>query len=374
MASTTDTGRSFFEPLLAHADVRIDGDRPWDMRVRNEDLFDRILADGTLGLGDAYVEGWWDCDALDQFFDRVMRARLDEHLPMRLKHVARIVKAKMFNQQTRKKSTKVAKQHYDIGNDFYGAMLDPYRQYSCGYFDGTNDLAEAQQRKLELVARKLDVQPGDHVLDIGCGWGGLAKYLAETRGCRVTGLNISDEQIAFAREFTKGLPVEIVKTDYRDMDGTFDKIVSVGMFEHVGYRNYDAYMETARTLLKDDGLFLLHTIGGLYGSGDDPWIREHIFPNSALPVQSEIADAFGQRFVLEDWHNFGAHYDKTLMAWHANFTDAWPRFRETYGDAFERMWRYYLLMCAGSFRARHIQLWQLVLSPHGVKGGYRSVR
>jgi cyclopropane-fatty-acyl-phospholipid synthase len=374
MATTTDTGRSFFEPLLEKADVRIDGDRPWDMRVHNEELFDRILGDGTLGLGDAYVEGWWDCDALDGFFERVLRARLDEHLPMRLKHVAHVLRAKMFNQQTRRKATVVAKKHYDIGNPFYAAMLDPYRQYSCGYFDGTDDLAEAQQQKLELIARKLDVQPGDRVLDIGCGWGGLAKYLAETRGCHVTGLNISDEQIAFAREFCAGLPVEIVKTDYRDMEGTFDKIVSVGMFEHVGHRNYATYMDTARRLLKDDGLFLLHSIGAPQGTGDDPWIREHIFLNSALPNQTAIADAFGPRFVLEDWHNFGAYYDKTLMAWHRNFAEAWPRFRAAYGDAFERMWRYYLLSCAGSFRARSIQLWQLVLSPHGVPGGYRSVR
>lgn len=374
MPSTTDTARSFFEPLLATADVRVDGNRPWDMRVRDERVFDRILADGSLGLGDAYVDGWWECDALDQFFDRVLRARLDEHLPMRLKHVAHILRVKMFNQQTRKKSTVVAKRHYDIGNDFYAAMLDPYRQYSCGYFKDTDDLAQAQRNKMELIARKLDVRPGERVLDIGCGWGGLAKYLAETRGCRVTGLNISDEQIAFAREFTKGLPVDVVKTDYRDMEGEFDKIVSVGMFEHVGRKNYDEYMEKARGLLKQDGLFLLHTIGGVSGSGDDPWIRDHVFPNSSLPTQAEIADAFGPRFVLEDWHNFGAYYDETLMAWHRNFAEAWPRFRDAYGDAFERMWRYYLLMCAGSFRSRHIELWQLVLSPHGVRGGYASVR
>ncbi len=374
MATTTDTGRSFLEPLLARADVRIDGDRPWDMRVNNPALFDRILAEGSLGLGDAYVEGWWDCDALDGLFDRVLRARLDERLPIRLKHVAHILRVKMFNQQTRKKATVVAKKHYDIGNDFYAAMLDPYKQYSCGYFEGTDDLAQAEKNKMELIARKLDLRPGDRVLDIGCGWGGLAKYLAETRGCHVTGLNISDEQIAFARDFTKGLPVDIVKCDYRDMEGQFDKIVSVGMFEHVGAKNYDAYMKKARELLKDDGLFLLHTIGGITGSGDDPWIHEHIFPNSALPVQADIAAAFGPRFVLEDWHNFGAHYDKTLMAWHRNFTEAWPRFRDAYGDAFERMWRYYLLSCAGSFRARKIELWQLVFSPHGVPGGYASVR
>jgi cyclopropane-fatty-acyl-phospholipid synthase len=227
---------------------------------------------------------------------------------------------------------------------------------------------------MDLIARKLRVKEGDRVLDIGCGWGGLAKYLAETYGCRVTGITISDEQVALAKERCAGLPVEILKVDYRDMEGSFDKVLSVGMFEHVGSKNYDAYMEATRRLVKDDGLTLLHTIGGLHGSGEDPWIEEHIFPNSALPSQAAVAAAFGPRFVLEDWHNFGAYYDKTLFAWHANFAAAWPRFREAYGDRFERMWRYYLLSCAGSFRARHIQLWQLVLSPHGVPGGYASVR
>ncbi len=370
----TDTGRAFFEPLLEGIDIRINGNRPWDIRVHNEALFHRILRDGSLGLGDAYMEGWWDCDALDEFFFRVLRARLDRHLPLSLKALSHYLKAHVFNEQTRRGSTKVAKEHYDLGNDFYEAMLDPYMQYSCGYFKDTDDLAQAQRDKLDLIARKLRIQKTDHVLDIGCGWGGLARFLAEHYGCRVTGVNISDEQIALARERCKGLPVEIVKTDYRDVEGQFDKIVSVGMFEHVGHKNYDTYMKTARRLLKPDGLFLLHSIGVDVSAGDEPWIRTHIFPNSALPSQPAVTDALSPHFVLEDWHNFGASYDKTLLAWHRNFEAAWPRFRDRYGDTFERMWHYYLLSCAGSFRARAIQLWQLVLSPEGVVGGYESVR
>ncbi len=371
--AATDTGRSFLEPLLAGADVRVDGDRPWDIRVHDERLFDRILAEGSLGLGDSYMDGWWDCDALDGFFDRVLRARIGSHLPTQLRQVAHILRVRMFNQQTRRKATKVAKEHYDLGNEFYGAMLDPYRQYSCGYFKDTDDLATAQRQKLDLIARKLDVKPGERVLDIGCGWGGLAKYLAEHHGCRVTGINISDEQIAFARSFTAGLPVDIVKCDYRDMEGQFDKIVSVGMFEHVGAKNYVTYMEKARSLLKPDGRFLLHTIGADAVS-EDPWLEAHIFPNSALPGQAAMAHAIDTRFVIEDWHNFGAYYDKTLLAWHANFAAAWPKFRERYGERFERMFRYYLLCCAGSFRSRNIQLWQLVLSPYGIRGGFAPVR
>jgi cyclopropane-fatty-acyl-phospholipid synthase len=373
---TTDSStpaRSFFEPLLKIADVAINGNRPQDIRVHDNRLFQRVLREGSLGLGDAYVEGWWDCDALDEFFFNVLRARLDEHLPWNLHNIMHYLTGVIWNPQTKAKSTIVAKQHYDLGNDFYGAMLDPYRQYSCGYFKDTDDLATAQKQKLDLIARKLQIKPTDRVLDIGCGWGGLATYLAETYGCHVTGINISDEQIAFAREFTNGLPVEIVKIDYRDVQGQFDKIVSVGMFEHVGHRNYGEYMKTAKRCLKPDGLFLLHSIGTQTGTGDDPWIREHIFPHSALPSQASMINVV-REFVIEDWHNFGAFYDKTLMAWYKNFTASWPRFRERYGDRFERMWRYYLLSCAGAFRARSTQLWQLVLSHDGVIGGYRSIR
>lgn len=371
------SARSFFEPLLAQADIRIGGDRAWDIRVHDERVFDRAMQQGSIGLGDAYMEGLWDCDALDEFFHRVLRANLDKKVPWSIATIVAYAWSFIRNPQSRAGSTKVAKAHYDLGNDFYGAMLDPYRQYSCGYFDGTDDLAEAQRKKMDLIGRKLQLQEGDHVLDIGCGWGGLAKYLSENFGCRVTGVNISDEQIAHARDWCKGLPVEIVKTDYRDVrppSGGFDKIVSVGMFEHVGHRNYATYMDTAKRLLKKGGLFLLHTIGTPTGTGIDPWIAKHIFPNSALPSQKAIANAFAPRFVLEDWHNFGAYYDKTLLAWYRNFHANWNAFKDSYGETFGRMWRYYLHSCAGAFRARSIELWQLVFSHDGIEGGYRSVR
>ncbi len=198
--------------------------------------------------------------------------------------------------------------------------------------------------------------------------------MAEQAGCSVTGINISREQIAFARGRTKGLPVEIVQQDYRDVQGMFDAVVSVGMFEHVGSRNYRTFMEIAHRSLRDGGLFLLHTIGSnvMHRTGDR-WLNRYIFPNSHLPSAAQITRAAEGLFILEDWHNFGAHYDQTLLAWNRNFEAAWPRFADRYGERFRRMWRYYLLSCAGVFRARSIQLWQIVLSKKPTED-YISVR
>lgn len=361
---------------LERADIQLDGQRPWDIKVHDKRLFARILAHGSLGLGEAYMDGWWDCDALDAFFYRVLRAHISETLPINVKLIMNLLRFRLFNPQTLRGSRKVAKQHYDLGNDFYQAMLDPFMQYSCGYFvEASDDVAKAQERKLDLICRKLQLQGGDRVLDIGCGWGGFAKFAAERYGCHVTGVTISKEQAAFGKEFCKGLPVEIQLRDYRHVEETFDKIVSVGMFEHVGRKNYRTYMETARRCLKQDGLFLLHTIGASEEAGGyDPWIERYIFPNSILPAAPNITDATDGLCKLEDWHNFGASYDPTLMSWHQNFEDHWLQFKDRYGERFRRMWRYYLLSCAGAFRARSVQLWQAVLSAEGVVGGYGSVR
>jgi cyclopropane-fatty-acyl-phospholipid synthase len=244
--------------------------------------------------------------------------------------------------------------------------LDPYKQYSCAYFHETDDLADAQVRKLDLIRRKLHLEGRDHLLDIGCGWGGLARYMAERVGCTVTGVNVSSEQLQFARQWCRDLPVHFLDRDYRAINGVYDKIVSVGMFEHVGVKNYRTFMKVVHRSLKSDGIFLLHTIGGNVSQFTcDPWIHRYIFPNGMLPSIAQIARAAEGLFVIEDWHNFGPHYDKTLMAWHANFQRAWPELRSRYGQRFKRMWEYYLLSCAGAFRARTIQLWQIVLTKDG---------
>ena len=365
------SGMKLFTDLLMRADIRVNGSRPWDVHVHNPRMAQRTLAQANLGLGESYMDGDWDCDALDQFFDRILRTKVDRAVsPLRL--VFHALRFRLLNLQTSSRAFQVGEQHYDIGNDLYRAMLDSRLTYTCGYWENASTLDEAQEAKLDLICRKLDLQPGQRVLDIGCGWGSFARYAAEHYGVQVVGVTISREQAKLAQELCDDLPVEIRVQDYRDVKERFDHIVSVGMFEHVGRKNYREYMEVAARCLRPDGLFLLHTIGkNLTNSTPDPWIDKYIFPNGDLPSLAQISESIEDVFVLEDVHNFGPDYDRTLMAWFENFDAAWPRFREAYGDRFYRMWKYYLLCCAGFFRARDIQLWQLVLSPSGVRGGYR---
>jgi cyclopropane-fatty-acyl-phospholipid synthase len=361
--------------LAAKAGLAVNGHHPWDPQVHDERLYDRVLAGGSLALGEAYMDGWWDAEDLSGFFTRVHLARLERYVGRDLETLMIVAKALLLNLQSRARAHDVVKVHYDIGNDLYTAFLDPFNQYTCGYFKGTDDLNVAQEQKLDLICRKLGLKKGDTVLDIGCGWGGFAKFAAERYGVVVTGISISDEQVAYAKEFCKGLPVTIEKKDYRDVTGIFDKVLICGMIEHVGYKNYRGIMEVVHRVLKDDGMFLLHTIGtSVSETTTDPWIHKYIFRNGHLPSIRQISRAIEGFFVMEDWHDFGAYYDQTLMAWFKNFDAAWPRLKEKYGDRFYRMWKYYLLCSAGSFRSRKNQLWQVVLSKNGVPGGYTSVR
>jgi cyclopropane-fatty-acyl-phospholipid synthase len=358
--------------LLAHADVKINGSRPWDIRLLTPGVPERVLASGSLGLGEAYMDGQWECDSLDEFFARVIRAKIDEKIsPVRL--LAHSIRARLFNLQTTRRAWQVGKEHYDLGNAFYQAMLDARMTYTCGYWtSGADTLDQAQEAKLDMICQKLGLRPGMRVLDIGCGWGSFMGFAAERYGVRCVGVTISKEQAEWGARRYASLPVEFRLQDYRDLNEPFDRIASVGMFEHVGRKNFRTYMEVAHRCLKDDGLFLLHSIGkNRSETAPDAWIDKYIFPNGDLPSISQIGDAAGGLFVAEDLHNFGADYDKTLMAWHARFEEAWPRFAAELGPRFYRMWRYYLLLCAGVFRAREIQLWQWVFSKNGVAGGYR---
>lgn len=363
------------QALLDQADVRIGGSRPWDLQVHHPDTLSRFLAYGSLGLGESYMDGWWDCPQIDEFIARALRARLDAQVGSPGLWLA-VLRSKLTNLQSVARAWQVGREHYDLGNDLYEAMLDPWMAYSCAYWAQACTLEEAQEAKLDLICRKLGLQPGMRLLDIGCGWGSLMRFAAAHYGVQCVGLTVSREQAAWGSERAKGLPVRFEFTDYRlfNADGRqkFDRVASVGMFEHVGHKNYRAYFDMVRRSLPEDGLFLLHTIGkNRSGPGIDPWIEKYIFPNGVLPSLAEIAQNSEHAFVVEDWHNLGADYDRTLMAWHARFEAAWPRLKDRYGERFYRMWRFYLLCCAGTFRARDNQLWQVVLSPQGVPGSYR---
>lgn len=361
------------EKLLKGADVAINGDRPWDITVHDERFYTRVFRDGSLGLGESYMDGWWDSPQLDEMICKILRARLETKVTGKL--LMHALTARLMNLQSPARAFEVGEKHYDIGNELYERMLDARMVYTCGYWKDATTLDEAQDAKLDLVCRKIGLKTGDRVLDIGCGWGSFARYASEKYGAHVTGVTVSREQMKLAQERCAGLPVEILLQDYRDIAGTFDHVVSLGMFEHVGYKNYRAYMEVASRVLKDDGFFLLHTIGSLKSVRSfEPWLGKYIFPNAMLPSVAQIAQAVEELFVIEDWHNFGADYDTTLMAWYANIEAHWPELSGKYDERFHRMWKYYLLSCAGSFRARKNQLWQVVLSKKGVVGGYQSIR
>ncbi|GAA3603182.1 cyclopropane fatty acyl phospholipid synthase [Gibbsiella greigii] len=361
--------------MLSMAGIAINGSRPFDIKVKNPDFFKRVLQEGSLGLGESYMDGWWECERLDVFFQRVINAGLERKLPHHLKDTLRIATARLVNLQSKKRAWIVGKEHYDLGNDLFSLMLDPYMQYSCAYWKDAKTLEQAQEAKLQLICEKLQLQPGMRLLDIGCGWGGLSAYAAKNFGVSVVGVTISAEQQKLAQARCAGLDVKILLQDYRDLQQQFDRIVSVGMFEHVGPKNYRTYFNVVERNLKPDGLFLLHTIGSNRTDMNvDPWINKYIFPNGCLPSVAHIAQASEGHFVMEDWHNIGADYDRTLMAWYERFQQAWPQLSARYSERFERMFSYYLNACAGAFRARDIQLWQVVFSPKGVAGGIRVAR
>lgn len=363
--------------LLERADIRLNGDRPWDLQVHHPLTLDRVLAQGSLGLGDSYVEGWWDCEQLDGFFTRILKAGLDAEVGWKARAWPWL-RARLCNLQSRWRAGEVARVHYDLDPEMFERMLGPSMAYSCGYWARAEQLDDAQHDKLDLVCRKLGLGPGMTLLDIGCGWGSLMRHAAEHYGARVTGLTISREQARWVHERLRGLPVQVECMDYRQFNRQggqrFDRVASIGMFEHVGHKNHEAFFGLMERSLRADGWALLHTIGkNRAGGHTDAWIDQRIFPNGALPSAGELATSAERRFVIEDWHNFGADYDRTLMAWHARFEAAWPTLARRHGQRFRRLWRYYLLSCAGTFRARSNQLWQLVLAPGGVRGGYRRI-
>ncbi|MBO9198592.1 cyclopropane fatty acyl phospholipid synthase [Rhizobium sp. 16-449-1b] len=364
----------FVHDLLRSCDVEIGGTRPWDIQVHNENVFRRVLADGSLGLGEAYMDGWWDTEALDTLLERILGNNLQSRLRLSLPLILLGVRSWLTNRQ-RSRVREVGEKHYDIGNDLYAQMLDPRMIYSCGYWRSADTLAAAQEAKLDLICRKIGLREGMRVLDIGSGWGGFLKFAAERYGVEALGITISKEQMAHANATRGNLPIETRLMDYMELEGKYDRIVSIGMFEHVGYKNYDRYFKKVSSLLSDDGLFLLHTIGGNNTSrSGDPWIEKYIFPHGMLPSSGQITAATEGRLVTEDWHNFGSDYDKTLMAWYHNFEASWPALAQRYDERFHRMWRFYLLLCAAVFRVRHAHLWQIVFSRNGIVGGYNSVR
>jgi cyclopropane-fatty-acyl-phospholipid synthase len=376
MAANAAKYKKTVQDILALAGVEINGSNPWDIAVHNDGFYRKVLTEGELGIGESYMDNWWDAGKVDELIFKIVSARLEEKVRLKFSIILKILSARIINLQSKRRAFIIGEKHYDMGNDLFSLMLDKRMNYSCAYWKDTDNLEKAQEDKLELICRKILLEPGMRILDIGCGWGAFGKYAAEKYKAEIVGITVSKEQVELGRKLCEGLPVEFRLMDYRDLDEKFDRIVSVGMIEHVGYKNYRSFFEIASRCLNDNGLFLLHTIGNIKSEKSiDPWTDKYIFPNGILPSVAQIGKAIEKLFVMEDWHNFGKDYDKTLMAWYENFEMNWDKIKDKYSDRFYRTWKYFLLSAAGSFRTGiKNQLWQIVLSKNRVAGAYRSVR
>jgi cyclopropane-fatty-acyl-phospholipid synthase len=360
--------RRIIHDLFSEAGIAVNGDQPYDIQVHNERFYPLLINNAPMGLGESYMDQWWDCDALDEFICKLLNANLNNKISKNLEVILLLIKSRVFNRQSKILSKKLGVRHYNLGNDLFQAMLDKRLTYSCGYWKNANNLEEAQEAKLDLICRKLNLKPGITLLDLGCGWGSLVQYAAEKYGIHATGYNISEEQVKLARDRCIDLAVDIRLEDYRDAKGLYDAVVSVGFFEHVGYKNYREYMEVTHRCLKDDGIALLHTISNNITSNYiNPWTEKYIFPNGMIPSVARIAKSMEGLFVLEDIENIGPYYDRTLMSWYNNFNESWPDLQEKYGERFYRMWRYYLLSSAGGFRSRYNNVTQVVFTKTGRK-------
>jgi cyclopropane-fatty-acyl-phospholipid synthase len=366
--------RQLAQRLLGRVGVTIDGNEPWSLKVHDERLWDRVIAQRQLGFGEAYMDGWWDCEQMDEMLTRVIAGDVLREITPSFRVVAQVLRSNVVNLQTKGRAAANARHHYDIGNDLYERMLDPRMVYSCAYWQNASTLDEAQVSKLDLICRKLQLEPGMTVLDIGCGWGGFLHYAAERYGIRGVGITPAPQQVSVATERTKHLPIEIKQVDYRDVSGTFDRIVSVGMMEHVGPKNLRAFFDVCNERLAPGGMMLHHLIGGLVSKQhSDPFFDRYIFPGGVLPSMAQFARASEPDWVIEDVHNFGPDYDRTLMAWYSNVESRWSEIPQ-YDERFRRMWRFYLLGSAAGFRSRSLQLWQFVMRRKGTLPRYTPVR
>ena len=354
--------------LFSISGITINGSRPYDIQVHDERFYKRALHETALGLGESYMDGWWDCEQLDEMINRLMLADLESKVKGDLKIALHLLKSKLLNLQTHNRSWEVGKLHYDVGNELYEKMLDKRMNYTSAYYRNADNLDDAQEAKLDLICRKLNLEPGMRILELGCGFGSFAGYAAEKYGVEVTGYTVSKNQYEYAKERYKDLPVKFFLDDYRAATGKYDRVISIGMMEHVGYKNYRFYMEFVLEHLEKDGYAFVHTIGrNDSATTANAWITKYIFPNGVLPSIAQLGEAMENIFVMEDWHNFGPDYDKTLLAWYRNFNEVWPELKDKYGERFRRMWNYYLLSSAGGFRSRQTQLWHIVLTPVGQK-------
>jgi cyclopropane-fatty-acyl-phospholipid synthase len=368
------SSKSIAIDILSQAGIPLNSSEPWSIHIHNERFWDRVISQKQLGLAESYMDGWWDCEAIDVMLTKLLTINVLDILkpsPALAFHVAQSI---LRNNQTKKRAASNAKHHYNIGNDLYIRMLDKNMAYSCGYWAKAKTLDEAQEAKFDLIARKLQLEPGMRLLDIGSGWGGFLRYVTKKYKLSAVGISPADNQIELARANSQGYDIEFIQQDYRDLTGTFDRITSIGMMEHVGPKNYSAFFAKCDELLSPDGMMLHHTIASnVTKQVTDPFFDRYIFPGGVLPSLAQIARASEKKFIIEDVHNFGPDYDKTLMHWYVNINNVWDEIPQ-YDERFRRMWNYYLLASAAGFRSGDLQLLQNVFHRKGVRETYVTAR
>lgn len=347
---------------------------PLHLQIHNPNTYDRILAFGTLGFCEAYMEGWWDeannnlIELIGLFYRSNVYAKARDKVTIALA-------LKVIQQRLRtlpvliQNSRRNVQHHYDLGNDFYQLFLDPTLTYSCGYrVHETDSLEQMQLQKYDLICRKLALKPGETLIDIGCGWGGMLIYAAERYGVSGTGITLSVEQAKLAQERIeqRGLTdkIKIVIADYREIKGQYDKFVSIGMFEHVGKGNFATFMQKAADLLTPNGVGMLHTIVTQSQERNGAWVDKYIFPGGYAPQLHELThELWAAKLKVAHCENLKPHYAETLKRWAQNFTgnrDRITALSETYDERFLRMWYLYLQSFEASFRYGGLHVYQLL--------------
>jgi cyclopropane-fatty-acyl-phospholipid synthase len=360
--------------LFKKANIELDK----DIIIHDKSTYRDIIIKGSLGLGESFMKKKWDSPQLDVFIAKILRAGSQSNLILgALIHFRNWVKSSFLNLQNQKYAPDLAETHYNAGNYLFKSFLDSNMIYTCGYFKNTTDLKQAQLNKIKIVGSKLNLQPGESVLDIGCGWGGTARIISETFDVEVTGVTDSVEMVKYANKHNSSEKVQFINSDYRNIKGKYNKIYNVGFLEAVGPKNYRAFMELVNNLLYDNGVFLTHTIGGMHSvNSGDPWLDKYIFPHGVLPSKDQIKKAISNLFDIRDFEAFGKYYATTLSKWSNNLNKNWHTIQDKFDnpEEFRRMMDFYFQSCKAAFQSKIIDLWQYVFTKPGMVSDYKMYR
>jgi cyclopropane-fatty-acyl-phospholipid synthase len=361
--------------LLAGADIEVGRSPSAEIIVHDDSFYRDVLTTGSLGLGDSYIDGKWDCEKIDELIYKILTLGIHQKLAP-VYNIAGEIKRRALNLQSRERAKQVIEEHYDLPSEFYASFLDPYFQYTCARFEGTADLDKAQEIKMGNICKKLGLKAGDKVMDIGGGWGGLAHFMASNCGVEPTVVTLSKTQAEHIKR-TRGDEIKVQLCDYRDipdeLNGRFDAVTAVGILEHIGHQNYADFMGAVDRVLKPSGKLLIHT---LYTPQSRPvsnaWLHKHIFPNGELAPREMIEENLSSDFEPADGPNgeksteepafedITPNYFPTLHTWKDRLTESQKAGKINLSEREFRKWIYYFMSCAGAIKAGHMRVGQFL--------------